>query len=254
MTNAIEVRGLFKSYGRVEALRGLNFDVPRGSIYGLIGPNGAGKTTTLAILAGLMAPTAGQAFVLGSAVCAGDETLKSKIGFASPQFTYFDYLSGDEMLNVCGLMHGLGRDESARRTADLLAMLDLDGADRHYLYEYSLGMRQKIGLACALIHSPEVLLLDEPFESLDPTAVFRLMHTLEQMKTRGKTILLTSHDLGLVERVCDRVAILHEGVVKQEIDRSELAGDSRVAHSSIPLEARLWDVVGKPEARELSWI
>ncbi|HEV2719782.1 MAG TPA: ATP-binding cassette domain-containing protein, partial [Thermoanaerobaculia bacterium] len=216
MTDAIAVHALSKSYGSTIALRDLSFTVPAGAIYGLIGANGAGKTTTLSILAGLLAPNGGQASILGTPVRTGAQDLAHDIGFYSAQYPFFDYLTGREILTLAGQMHGLSRQSVEAHIADLLDLFDLDAAADHYVYEYSQGMRQKLGLASALIHAPRVLMLDEPFDGLDATAQYRLVATLRKIAGKGKAVLLTSHDLALVERVCDRVGILHDGRVERE--------------------------------------
>jgi len=258
MTNGVSSDRLTKVYGDKHALSDLTFQVSSGCVYGMIGPNGAGKTTALSILAGLTRPTSGTATILGMDVRAQHRQLVGKIGFCSPQFGLFDYLKGREILIGCGLMHGLSARESEMRVNDLLELLHLEEAADHFVYEYSQGMRQKLGLACALIHAPGVLLLDEPFVGLDSTAVYRLVHTLRRVAGNGGIVILTSHDLALVERVCDRVGILHEGRLKQEIDVSSrvggLSGDSVKTQQPYGLESLLWEVVGKPEMKELSWI
>jgi len=224
----------------------------------LIGPNGAGKTTSLAILAGLIQPTSGEACILGLQVRPGNRQLLSKVGFCSPQFPFFDYLTGLEILSTCGLMHGLAPQDVKGRTKDLLEMLDLESAARQYVCQYSQGMRLKLGLACALIHAPEVLLLDEPFVGLDPTSVYRLVCCMRQIAASGRTIVLSSHDMALVERLCKRVGILHQGTLMREIELA-IERDGVSAHQSEPgshskLESVLWEVVGTPEIKELTWI
>jgi ABC-2 type transport system ATP-binding protein len=254
MSPSVVVSDITKHYGRVVALTELSFSVAPGSIYGLIGPNGAGKTTTLAILGGLLQPTAGRASILGIEVQPNRRELVSKVGFASTQFSFFDYLTGRELLLAFGLLHGLGSTETKRRMDDLLELFDLEAAAGHYLYQYSQGMRQKLGVACALIHAPEVLLLDEPFLGLDSTSVYRLVRTLRKLAASGRTILLSSHELALVERLADRVGILHEGNLKREIELAPAGGRQGGAGRESGLESTLWEVVGAPEMKELSWI
>ena len=255
MTPSVVVADLSKAYARCIALQHVNFSVEPGSIYGLIGPNGAGKTTSVTVLAGLVSPTSGKVSILGMDVKPNCRELMAKVGFASPKYSFFDYLTGAEVLMTCGLMHGLKSHEVKRRVEDLLELLDLELAAGRYLYQYSHGMRQKLGLACAIIHAPEVLLLDEPFIGMDPTSLYRIYHTLKKMAANGRSILLTSHDLALVERLCDRVGILHQGTIKREIELVPRFG-SRAAPSQQEsgLESVLWDVVGTPEFKELSWV
>ena len=255
---SVSAVGVSKSYGKKPALNGLTFRVEAGSIYGLIGANGAGKTTSLAILAGLIKPNFGTVRILGKQVQPGNRHMASRVGFSSPQFPLFDYLTGLEVLSACGLMHGLAAKEVEHRTHDLLELMDLQPAAAQFIGHYSQGMRQKIGLACALIHAPPVLLLDEPFLGLDPASNYRMIRILERMAAKGQTVIVSSHDLALVERICSRVGILHEGTLQREIemtsrDASASVQQSRTGSGSA-LAAVFWDVVGTPEPMELSWI
>lgn len=258
MLISVSVTDLSKAYGKARALTKLNFKIEAGSIYGLIGANGAGKTTSLAILAGLIKPDSGTAWILGKQVKAGCRSLCSKVGFSSPQFPPFDYLTGFEMLSTCGLMHGLASWEAKNRSTDLLELMDLQSAAGQYISHYSQGMRQKLGLACALIHAPDVLLLDEPFLGLDPASNFRLVCTLEQIAAKGQTIVLSSHNMMLVERLCNRVGILHKGFLEREIvmaPKEMLISSSQSSTELNPgLEAAFWETVGAPELKTLSWI
>ena len=244
MTNAIAVNGLAKSYGRTVAVRDVTFSVAEGTVYGLIGANGAGKTTTLSILAGLLAPDSGRASILGTAVRTGAQAVAHDIGFYSAQYPFFDYLTGREILTLTGLTHSVPREHLEARITDLLTLFDLEAAADHYVYEYSQGMRQKLGLATAMVHAPRVLMLDEPFDGLDATSQVRLVTTLRAIAAKAKTVLLTSHDLSLVERVCDRVGILHDGCISREIE----------APAGGTLESVLWQTVGSPTVPELTWI
>jgi ABC-2 type transport system ATP-binding protein len=255
---SVSATDLSKTYGNVPALSKLNLRIEAGSIYGLIGANGAGKTTSLAILAGLIEPDSGTAWILGKQVKAGCGSLRSRVGFSSPQFPPFDYLTGFEMLSTCGLMHGLTSREAKKRSTDLLELMDLQSAAGQYISHYSQGMRQKLGLACALIHAPGVLLLDEPFLGLDPASNFRLVCTLEHMAVKGQTIVLSSHNMLLVERLCNRAGILHKGFLEREIDMAPKDTCVSTSQSSTEpnpgLEAAYWETVGAPESKTLSWI
>lgn len=233
MNEVIQVQEVAKRYGRVAALRGVSLVVRRGEIYGLIGPNGAGKTTLLSIIAGLRRPDAGSCTILGARVKAGSPPWPHRVGFFSPTLAIFNYLRGREMLYAVGRLHSLEPAEVRRRMADLFQFFDLDGAAGQLIGEYSHGMRMKLGLSCALIHAPEILLLDEPFTGLDPTAVYRLLRTLERLAVGGRTILLSSHDLRLVERICRRVGILHEGVLVEELQLS-VSGGSAGDQGTVP--------------------
>ncbi len=257
MSKSVAVVELSKTYGKFTALSRLNFTVSTGTIYGLIGPNGAGKTTALAIMAGLIQPTAGAAWILGKRVAIGTGRLANQVGFCSPQFPYFDYLKGGEILLTCGLMHGLTSGEAKVRMRDLLGLLDLESCAGQFVHQYSQGMRLKLGLACAIIHAPEVLLLDEPVTGLDPITVYRLVCVLRRMADKGRTIVLSSHDMALVERLCDKVGVLHQGSLQREIDVASGKDGTRLnSHETDRprLESLLWEIVGKPETKELIWV
>lgn len=244
---------LGKTYGKARALGELTLGVRKGEIYGLIGPNGAGKTTTLALLAGLLRPSSGKAWIGGVEVRPGDGRTAALTGFASPQFPLLDYLTGREILTACGRLHRLGRAEVARRAGDLLELMEIGAAADQVIGRYSLGMKQKLALCCALIHAPAVCLLDEPFLGLDPAAIFRLLGLFRRMAGGGRTLILSSHDMGRMERLCDRVGILHQGLLQREIGRAP-AGAASVPSPPPALESALWEVAGGPGERELSWI
>lgn len=258
MKEVIRVDRVAKRYGRVQALREVSLVVRPGEVYGLIGPNGAGKTTLLSIVAGLRRADSGSCTILGAPVVAGNPPWPHRTGFFSPTWAVFNYLRGREMLYAAGRLHGVEPPELRRRMADLFAFFDLDGAADQPIGEYSQGMRMKLGLSCALVHAPEVLLLDEPFTGLDPTAVYRLLQTLQRLAATGRTILLSSHDLRLVERICDRVGILHEGILREELQLSAITsstGECAAPQASRgELEQDLWTIVGRPEVPSLGWL
>jgi ABC-2 type transport system ATP-binding protein len=258
MTLSVACTNLSKAYGKTQAIHKLNLEVEAGTIYGLIGPNGAGKTTSLAILAGLLKPTSGNAWILGEQARPGCRWLASKVGFSSPQFPLFDYLTGLEMLAACGFMHGLPSRDVNQRIEDLLELLDLQSVAGEYLSHYSQGMRQKAGLACAIIHAPDVLFLDEPFLGLDPASIYGFIGILEQMAAKGRTVVISSHNIDIIERLCSRVGILHRGILQREIvmaaegTHSEESPCKSATHSR--LESVLWEVMGPPKPKELHWI
>ena len=211
---AISCRGLAKRYGGpgggVLALQGLDLDVPAGSVFGLLGPNGAGKTTTLRILAGLTHQSAGSATVAGTPVVPGGIDVPRHIGFLDQDPRYYGWLTGRETVDLVGRLHGLDERERAFRTAEVLARLALtDAADRR-VSTYSGGMRQRLGIAQALVNKPPVRILDEPVSSLDPEGRRDLLALIAGLRG-SSTVLFSTHVLADVERVCDRVAILDGG-------------------------------------------
>ncbi len=256
MNPSVTVANLTKVYGAAPALLDLSLEVQPGSIYGLIGPNGAGKTTALAILAGLIRPTSGSVRILGFPVCPGGGSIASRIGFFSGQFPFFDYLTGAELLLTCGLMHGLPARETQRRAGDLLDLFELGPAAGQYVAQYSQGMRNKLGLACALIHAPAVLILDEPFAGLDPASVYRLFSCFRRIAASGRTVVLSAHEMALVERLCSRVGVLHRGVLRREIvpGSGGIPGEGEASPADSRLESALWEIIGRPEVRVIPWL
>ncbi len=207
---AIVARGLTKRYGAVQALDGLDLDVPAGSIFGLLGPNGAGKTTTIRILTGLAAATAGTASVAGIAVGLDRPDLHRRIGYLDQDPRFYSWMRGRELLELAGRLSGIAAPELSARVDAMLARTGLTAAASRRIGGWSGGMRQRLGIAQALIHDPDVLFLDEPVSSLDPEGRRDLLDLIEGL--RGQTtVVLSTHVLADVERVCDRVAILDRG-------------------------------------------
>jgi len=206
---AIETHALTRRFGEQLAVDGIDLRVPRGSFYGFLGENGAGKSTTISMLTGVLAPTAGSLRVLD---LAPDGGMKRRIGVVPDGLLLFDRLTGREHLIFVGRLYGLGRAESARRAEELLATMELSGDARKLIADYSFGMRKKLALAAALIHAPELLFLDEPFEGVDAVAKASLTALLSDLVRRGRlTVFITSHVLEVVERLCDQVGVIHRG-------------------------------------------
>jgi ABC-2 type transport system ATP-binding protein len=210
-TPAVETFDLVRRFGEFAAVDRVNLRVERGQFYGFLGPNGAGKSTTIKMLTGLLAPTSGAARVLGFDIAREPLEVKRRIGVVPEDLNLFERLTGPEMLDFTGRMYGLGREETARRGGELLALMELDGDPKKLVVEYSHGMKKKLSLACALIHRPEVLFLDEPFEGVDAVASRTLKDLLLKLTSRGLTVFLTSHVLEIVERLCTHIGIISEG-------------------------------------------
>jgi ABC-2 type transport system ATP-binding protein len=207
----IEVEGLTKRYGEFTAVDRLTLRVGRGELFALLGPNGAGKTTTLRMLMGFLKASAGSARI-GGLDCFDERVeLKRLVGYLPDDPVFYDYLRGREIIEFSGDMHGLTRQVIGERTGALVRALELDEALEDYAVNYSRGMKKKLSLVCALIHEPELLILDEPSSGLDPIATRRLNQLLLARKAAGVTILLSSHLLDQVEKLCDRVAIVTQG-------------------------------------------
>jgi ABC-2 type transport system ATP-binding protein len=203
--------GLAKRFGEKVAVDRLDLVVPTGSFYGLVGPNGAGKTTTLSMATGLLRPDAGTAAIHGVDVWAHPVEAKAMIGNLADGVRLFDRLTGEQLVTYTGMMFGLARDEIAERTADLLRIMDLVEAAGTLVADYSAGMTKKIALACALVHAPRLLVLDEPFESVDPVSAANIEDILRGYTQGGGTVIVSSHSMDLVQRMCDHVAIIGAG-------------------------------------------
>lgn len=212
-TQALAVRDLTKVFGRQTAVDRLSLDIPRGSIYGIVGPNGAGKTTMISMVAGLARPTAGRAWVAGHDVWEEPLPAKRAMGLLVDGVPVFDRLSGREYLSYLGGLRGIPEAEVERRSAELLDALNLTDAGPKYIVDYSAGMKKKILLAGALLHGPEILILDEPLEAVDPVSGRLIQQILRRYAAGGGTVVLSSHVMELVEGLCDHVAVIHQGRV-----------------------------------------
>ncbi len=206
------MRDLKKLYGFKAAVDGVNLDVPRGSFFGFLGPNGAGKSTTIRILTGLIPADQGSIEILGFRMPEQELEIKRRIGLVPDESLLFDRLTGAEFLEFVGRMYGLSRAAAIARTRDLLDLFELQ-ADRKIIGEYSKGMRKRVAMAASLIHHPDLFLMDEPFEGVDAVGARLMKDILVDRVKRGATIFLTSHVLEVVERLCDRVAIIHHGKI-----------------------------------------
>ncbi len=215
----IETRSLNKVYrdfwGRqkVRAVKALDLQVKRGEIFGLLGPNGSGKSTTIKLLLGLLFPTGGQALVFGRD--ATDVENKQKIGYLPEESYLYKFLNAEETLDFYGRLFNMSAAKRKERINELIDMVDLHWAKRRQLKEYSKGMTRRIGLAQALINDPELIMLDEPTTGLDPIGTRQMKDLILDLKARGKTVLMCSHLLADVQDVCDRIAILHQGELKE---------------------------------------
>jgi len=194
---------------KINALQGLNLEIEKGEIFGFLGPNGAGKTTTIKILAGLIKPSSGKAFVLGKP--AGEVGSRARIGFLPEQPYFYDYLSGREFLNFCSRFFPMTEQERKQRVNSLLGLVGLESARELALRKYSKGMLQRIGLAQALVNDPELVILDEPMSGLDPLGRKEIRDLISGLKEKGKTVFFNTHIISDVEIICDRVGIIDQG-------------------------------------------
>ncbi|SHF43423.1 ABC transporter ATP-binding protein [Streptoalloteichus hindustanus] len=246
---ALRLSGLVKAFDGRTAVDRVSLAVPRGSFFGLVGPNGAGKTTTLSMAVGLLRPDAGRAHILGADVWADPARAKELVGVLPDGLTLPERLTGRELLTYTGLLRGLPPDTVARRTEELLAVLELAEADRTLVVDYSAGMRKKIGLATALLHAPKLLVLDEPFEAVDPVSAATIRTILRRFVDSGGAVVLSSHVMTLVEQLCDHVAVIAGG-------RVVASGPVELVRGGQSLEAAFVHLVGGRTggAEGLSWL
>jgi ABC-2 type transport system ATP-binding protein len=211
MAAMIRLEALTKRYGEFAAVKDLTFEVAQSEVFGFLGPNGAGKTTTIRMIMGILVPSSGRA-VIDGLDCQRDRTeVKRKVGYLPDAPIFYDFLRGRELLEFVGEMHGFSRRDARRRAMELLGELGLSDAAEEFAANYSFGMKKKLGLACALIHSPPALILDEPTNGLDPRAARDVEQRLRASAAEGTTIFLSTHLLHMAERLCGRVGIIHEG-------------------------------------------
>lgn len=260
---AVETFNLVRRFGDFTAVDNVNLRVERGRFFGFLGPNGAGKSTTIKMLTGLLAPTSGTMRVMGRDLEAESLEVKRRIGVVPEDLNLFERLTGAEMLTFTGRMYGLERADIGARAAELLALMELDGEPKKLIVEYSHGMKKKLSLACALIHRPEILFLDEPFEGVDAIASRTLKNLLSRLTERGLTVFLTSHVLEIVERLCTDIAIISQGKLVASGSLDELKrgirveDEERAASGPMSLEEYFIHVVGgvgQTDDNVLQWL
>ncbi len=221
MDEAIRCQQLSKEYGSVQALKPLDLVVARGSIFGFLGRNGAGKTTTMRLLTGLAQPTTGRAWVAGVEATTADSAARRSFGYLPQEPSFYDWMTAGEYLDYVARLFGLDGAARQQRIGEMIALVGLETAVQRKIGGFSGGMKQRLGIAQALIHQPPVLFLDEPTSALDPAGRYELLSLIEQL--RGQvTVFLSSHILGDIERVCDTVGIIHEGELLLVTGRDEL--------------------------------
>jgi len=253
---AFTIEHLTKRYGTLAAVIDLCLKVPRGRLVGFLGPNGAGKSTTIGCLTGLIEPTAGTITLLGEQLTSDSVELKRRIGVMPEGLALFDHLTAEEFLTFNARMYGLDRVTVRRRVDELIEALDLSSALRRPLVEYSTGMRRKVAFAAAIIHGPELLLLDEPFAGIDPASAAMLKTWLRQFAAQARTVFLTSHALETVERLCDEVAVIKAGNLVWHGEMRRLAAGGAVVwngRSFDSLEELYLNLIGENGAR-LEWL
>jgi ABC-2 type transport system ATP-binding protein len=235
MSPVVCCQALQKRYGDFEAVADLNLQVQAGEIFGLLGSNGAGKTTTIRMLMGILQPSAGSAHIDGLD-CIGDRVaVKRRVGYVPDEPIFYDYLRGREIIDFVGTMHGLTTERIESQAGPLLERLQLAEAIEEFAVNYSRGMKKKLGLICALVHDPALLILDEPTNGLDPSGIRTLHALLRELSGAGKTIFYSTHLLDHAERLCHRVGILAGG-------RLALSGTLDELRARVPQHHSLEDI------------
>src|SRR5262252_1715887 len=221
METILETRNLLVEYpaqkrtqGRKIAVKDLNLSVRAGEVFGFLGPNGAGKTTTMNVLLGFVNATGGAAYLFG--VNVREPIARRRIGYLPELTYYYKFLTAEELLRFYARIFRIPSSETERRIETLLKLVELEHAGKRPIKTYSKGMQQRVGLAQALINNPDLLILDEPTSGLDPLGRMKVREIIQRLKNEGKTVFFSSHELGEVETVCDRVAIIHQGELKVE--------------------------------------
>ncbi|MFZ5441483.1 MAG: ABC transporter ATP-binding protein [Myxococcota bacterium] len=243
---AVEARGLKKAFGAFTAVAGLDMTIPRGAFYAFLGPNGAGKSTSIALMTGTYAADGGTLRILGRDALAAPLEVKSHLGVVPEELSLFERLTGRQYLVFSGRMHGLSGDEAAARAEELLALTELAMKGDNLVAEYSKGMRRRLAIAAALIHAPELVLLDEPFEGIDVLAAGVIRELLSELSRRGVTLLLTTHVLEIAERLATHAGVIRAGRLVDEGPVAELTA----RHGCDSLEQVFEKLIGVPAARD----
>ncbi|NOT10128.1 MAG: ABC transporter ATP-binding protein [Gemmatimonadales bacterium] len=246
----IELTDLTKRYGKFTAVDGINLTIPRGELYGLLGPNGAGKTTTMRMIAGILRPTSGRVRISGIDLQDNPLVAKNKLGFIPDRPFVYDKLTGAEFLRFVAGLYGQGGPEIERRIDELLELFELGPWKDELTESYSHGMRQKLIISSALVHRPEVIVVDEPMVGLDPKSARLLKDLLREFVTRGGTVLMSTHTLEIAEGMCDRIAIVQGGRIAAAGTMDELRYQTSSGGAS--LEELFLKLTGGLSERELS--
>ncbi len=252
--DAIVVHGLAKHFGTKKAVDALSLRVARGRFFGFLGPNGAGKSTTIKMLTGALRPTAGGAKIEGLDLGTDLLGIKRVIGVLPEELPLYERLTGEEYLQFAGRMHGLPKEETRRRAEELLEFLSLADDRGKLIADYSQGMKKKTALAAALIHNPRVLFLDEPLNGIDPVSGRVVTDLLKRLSQKGVTLFFTTHVLDVVERLCDEVAVIHEGRLVAQGTLDAIREQREVAQDASLEDVFLKLVAANVTREDLTWL
>jgi len=244
----LKVTGLVKRFDDTTAVAGIDLEIVAGSFFGIVGPNGAGKTTTLSMVTGLLRPDAGSVTVHGADVWTNPVVAKRTMGVLPDRLRLFDRLTGSQLLYYSGILHGLDKKVVRSRSADLAAAFGLEESLDRLVTDYSAGMTKKVAIAAAMIHSPRLLVLDEPFESVDPVSAANVIEILQKYVAAGGTVVMSSHTMNLIERICDSVAVVVNGAILA-------SGTMAEVRNGKTLEERFVELAGGRKAAEgMEWL
>ncbi|HDX9577900.1 TPA: ABC transporter ATP-binding protein [Bacillus pseudomycoides] len=246
---ALQLIKLCKRFGEFIAVDHIDLTVPRGSFYGVVGPNGAGKTTSLSMAVGLLRPDGGDVKIFGVDVWRNPTHAKMLVGVLPDGLSMPERLTGRELLTYIGLLRGMDAKKVAHRTEELLTVLELNNAEKTLVINYSTGMRKKIGLALALLHAPKLLVLDEPFEAVDPISATTIKKILQRFVASGGSVVFSSHVMALVEQLCDHVAVITKGQVVASGTMDYVCGEQSLEETFARLVGSRTDGGG-----ELPWL
>jgi ABC-2 type transport system ATP-binding protein len=248
LETVLDIRGLVKRFGDTIAVAGVDLTVEAGSFYGIVGPNGAGKTTTLSMVTGLLRPDSGSVLVHGIDVWSDPVAAKRNMGVLPDRLRLFDRLTGAQLLFYSGTLRGLPEETVRMRTADLASAFGFEDALNRLVTDYSAGMSKKIALAAAMIHSPRLLILDEPFESVDPVSAANVTQILRSYVEAGGTVVVSSHSMDLIQRICDHVAVVVHGAILD-------SGTMESVRKGKTLEERFVELAGgRTNVEGMSWL
>jgi ABC-2 type transport system ATP-binding protein len=252
--DAIVVRDLTKVFRKQTAVDHVSFRVGRGRFFGFLGPNGAGKSTTIKMLTGLLRPTEGTVELEGRSLAGDLLGIKRLIGVLPEELPLYERLTGEEYLHFAGRMYGLSRDQTRRRTEELIEFLSLGDQRGKLIVDYSLGTKKKTALAAALIHNPRLLFLDEPLNGIDPVSARVVTDLLRRLAQKGVTLFFTTHVLDLVERLCDEVAVIHQGRLIAQGSLEQIRAQREVGSDTSLEDVFLKLVAADVTRQDLSWI
>src|SRR5712691_2605770 len=252
---AVVTQNLVRTFGQKAAVNNLDLRVQPGEFFGFLGPNGAGKSTTIKMMVGLLRPTAGNVWVAGVDVWKEPIRARSLMGVLPEYLNLYERLNGREFISFAGRMYGVPEADVKRRTEELLQVLGLSNDADKLIVDYSVGMRKKVALAAAILHRPQVLFLDEPFEGIDPVSSRVIRDILHELTQRGTTIFFSSHIMEVVERLCTRVGIINQGTLVAEGTLQELRERASGEDKDATLEDIFLNVIGaRNENHNLSWL